>query len=171
MMTNLLQDVRYALRQLRKSPGFTVTAVLTLALGIGANMAIFTLVHAVLLRNLPVADPKTLLRIGDKGECCVEGGPPKNDDYSLFSYDLYKHLEGNAPEFEQMAAMQAGGEALTVQRRGCAVLNWRIRLRQLLRDLWPDALCRPDDDSFGRPGGRFDGRGYLLSRVATRLRA
>jgi len=118
MMTNLLQDVRYALRQLRKSPGFTITAVLTLALGIGANTAIFTLVHAVLLRNLPVADPKTLIRIGDKGECCVEGGPPKNDDYSLFSYDLYKHLEASAPEFEQMAAMQAGGEALTVQRSG-----------------------------------------------------
>ena len=117
-MNSITQDITFALRQLRRSPGFTIAAVLTLALGIGANTAIFSLIHAVLLRNLPVADPKTLIRIGDKGDCCVMGGAPKDDDYSLFSYELYKHLESNAPEFEQMAAMQSGGTALTAQRSG-----------------------------------------------------
>jgi hypothetical protein len=73
-MTTFLQDLRFAARQLRKTPGFTLTALLTLALGIGANAAIFTLVNAVLQRNLPVGDPKTLIRLGDNNACCVGGG-------------------------------------------------------------------------------------------------
>jgi macrolide transport system ATP-binding/permease protein len=60
-MTVLFQDLGYAFRQLRKTSGFTATVLLTLALGIGANSAIFTLVNAILLHHLPVADPKTLL--------------------------------------------------------------------------------------------------------------
>ena len=88
--------------------------MLTLALGIGANTAIFTLVHAVLLRNLPVVDPKTLWRVGDKDDCCVNGGLTRNDDYSLFSWELYKHLQANVPEFEQLAAMQSYPWKMTV---------------------------------------------------------
>ena len=60
----LLEHVRYALRQFLRAPGFTTTAVLTLALGIGATTAIFTLVHAVLLKSLPVAKPEELVRVG-----------------------------------------------------------------------------------------------------------
>jgi putative ABC transport system permease protein len=70
----MLSDLTYALRQLRKAPGFAATAILTLALGIGATTAIFTLVHAVLLKSLPVAKPEELYRIGDKVHCCVYGG-------------------------------------------------------------------------------------------------
>jgi macrolide transport system ATP-binding/permease protein len=112
----LVQDVRYALRQLRKSPGFTLTAVLTLAFGIGANTAIFTLVHAILLRSLPVADPSRLYRIGDLNDCCYfDGFENDNGDFDLFPYDLYLYLKQSAPEFEQLAAVQAGGSSYSVR--------------------------------------------------------
>ena len=127
---NTLQDLRYALRQLRKSPGFTLTAIITLALGIGANTAIFTLVQGILLRRLPVNDPKQLYRIGDNDDCCVEGGFPgdasETGDFTIFSTDLYQYLRNGTPEFEQLAAMQAGtamwsvrhGNALAKPLRG-----------------------------------------------------
>ncbi|HEY3928980.1 MAG TPA: ABC transporter permease [Candidatus Koribacter sp.] len=112
-----MNDLRIALRQLAKSPAFAVTVILTLALGIGANTAIFTLVHAVLLKSLPVVDPKTLYRIGDLDDCCVNGGFENDDgDFDLFSYELYRQFRDNTPEFEQLAAMQAGGDILTVRR-------------------------------------------------------
>jgi len=116
-MSQLFRDIKFALRQLRKAPGFTLTAVLTLALGIGANASIFTLVHAVLLQNLPVAEPDRLVRVGDRDDCCVNGGIPDNDDYSIFAYDLYVQLRDDTPEFEQLAAMQAGSGAGSVTSR------------------------------------------------------
>ena len=116
-LTNLLQDLRYALRQLRKSPGFTLTAVITLALGIGANTAIFTLVQGILLRRLPVADPGRLYRIGDTDNCCVNGGfVSDNGDFDIFSYDLFLQLKKSAPEFEQLAGVQAGNWQWSVRR-------------------------------------------------------
>ena len=121
MVTTLMQDVRYALRQLRKTPGFTATAILTLALGIGANAAIFTLVNAVLMRNLPVADPSALVRLGGDDNCCVNsGGYPDNDAYSLFSTDTWQQLQKKLPEFDSLAAMQAGFtyRPVTVRRDG-----------------------------------------------------
>src|SRR5579862_1347594 len=104
-MQAIFEDIRYALRQFRKAPGFTATAVLTLALGIGATTAIFTLVHAVLLKSLPVVNPDELWRVGDQENCCINGG--MQDDWSLFSYEQYKMFRDNNPEFEQMAGFQA----------------------------------------------------------------
>ena len=111
-----LQDIRYALRQLGRSPGFTLTAIVTLALGIGANTAIFTLVEGILLRSLPVADPARLYRIGDKTDCCYFQSFQNDDgDFDLFSYDLYQQFRQSAPEFEQLAAVQAGGGGFSVR--------------------------------------------------------
>ena len=106
----LAQDLRYGWRRLRMSPGFTLIAVLTLAIGIGANTAIFTLVQKILLRSLPVADPSRLYRIGDRTTCCYyDGFESDTGDFDLFSYDLYRNFRQSAPEFEQLTAVQAGG--------------------------------------------------------------
>ncbi len=69
----LLRDMRYALRRLRMAPAFTLATILTLALGIGATTSIFTLVHAVLLKSLPVAKPGELYRVGREIHCCLPG--------------------------------------------------------------------------------------------------
>ena len=115
-MRNVLGNFRYALRQFRMSPVFTAAAVLTLALGIGGTTAIFTLIHAVMLRSLPVTDPGRLYRIGEGDDCCFEGGP--QDDWGLFSYPLYDRLKANAPELEEVAAFQGGRGQLSVRRAG-----------------------------------------------------
>ena len=121
-MQNFWGDIPYALRQFRLSPIFTITAVLTLALGIGGTTAIFTLIHAVMLRSLPVSDPASLYRIGEGNECCIEGGP--QDKWGMYSFALYERLKANAPEFEQLAAFQAGG--------------WRFGVRRATVDKVPD---------------------------------
>ena len=115
-MENPAGALRYAIRQFAAAPIFTAAAVLTLALGIGGTTAIFTLIHAVMLRSLPVADPAALYRIGDGDDCCVEGGP--QDRWGMFSYPLVERLRAETPEFEQVTAFQAGGARLSVRRQG-----------------------------------------------------
>jgi predicted permease len=113
---SLLQDVRFALRQLRRNPGFTAVAVLTLALGIGANTAIFTLVHAVMLKSLPVGNPNQLYRVGNDDNCCVVGG--FQDNWGIYSYPLYQQFRNHTPEFSELAAFQGGLESLSARRIG-----------------------------------------------------
>lgn len=115
-MHPIWNEIRYTFRQLVKSPGFTLTAVLTLALGIGANTAIFTLVHAVMLKSLPVVDPKHLYQIGNDAKCCVWGG--MQDDWTVLSYPLYEEIKKDTPAFEQLAAFQANQLQISVRRSG-----------------------------------------------------
>jgi hypothetical protein len=101
-MEALLHDLRYAFRMLAKSPAFTAVAVLTLALGIGANTAIFTVVNALLLKMLPVKAPQELVVIGDPGAVGSSWhGTPATD---FFSYPLYRVFRDRTAVFTGLAA-------------------------------------------------------------------
>ena len=115
-MSQLFQDLLYAIRKLAAARGFTATAVLTLALGIGCTTAIFTLIHAVMLKSLPVSDPAALYRIGDGDNCCVQGGP--QDRWGMFSFPLFERIKAEVPEFEEITAFQAGQGRMSVRRQG-----------------------------------------------------
>jgi putative ABC transport system permease protein len=152
-----MKDIRYALRQFLNAPVFTVTAVLTLALGIGATAAIFTLVHAVLLNSLPVAKPSELYRVGDVENCCVNGG--LQDNWSLFSYDKYKMFRDNTPGFVELAAFQAGHDIIGVRRPGASEAARSMRSEFVsgnyfaMFGIGPYAgrLITPEDDRKGAP--------------------
>jgi macrolide transport system ATP-binding/permease protein len=150
-LESLVADALYAARQLRKHPGFTVTALLTLGLGIGANAAIFTLIHATLLQDLPVPRPDQLIRVGDDHR----GG------ISWFSTQMYDQLRKNTPEFQELAAMQASIDSswLTLRREGIAELphgevsEWVSGNYFAMMEITPAAgrLLQPADDVAGAP--------------------
>ena len=157
----MVADLRDALRQLRKAPAFTATVVITLALGIGATTAIFTLVHQVMLKSLPVTKPDELWRIGDKVRCCNWGGYTQGDDgdFSLFSWEAYKHFRKQTPEFADLAALQAGNYQLGVRRAGSQAqadtYNGQHVSGNFFRTLgiqpWAGRLMTDADDQEGAP--------------------
>lgn len=119
MVLDLLHECRVAIRRLAARPGFALTAIGTLAIGLGANIAIFTLVHALLLKSLPVERPDELVRLGDKNNCCVNSG--LQGSYSLFSTALFEHLrDATRGEFVELAGFQAANNAVGVRREGGA---------------------------------------------------
>src|ERR1051326_6856212 len=119
-LERLIQDTRHALRRLRMAPAFTIATVLTLALGLGATTSIFTLVNAVLLKSLPVANPAELYRLGKENHCCFLAGYSQDKEFSLVSYDLYKYLRDNTHGFSELAAFPSGQTLFGVRRAGNA---------------------------------------------------
>src|SRR6266567_1040159 len=118
-------DLCYGLRMLRKNPGFTAVVVLTLALGIGANSAIFTLIDAVMLKSLPVMNPSQLYRLGDNNNCCVMTGTQDGGSFVLYSYALYENLRDHTPEFSELAAFEPWTSDLSVRRNASAAESYR----------------------------------------------
>ncbi len=117
LVENAVRDVHLALRHLRKSPVFTFTTVLTLALGIGATTSIFTLVHAVPLKSLAVSKPGDLYRLGQETRCCYWGGYRQDKEFSLVCYDLYKHFRKHTAGFAELAAFSASESLFGVRRQ------------------------------------------------------
>src|ERR1700692_3499577 len=156
-MDNVFGNLRYAARQFRLSPVFTATAVLTLALGIGGTTAIFTLIHAVMLRSLPVSDPAQLYRVGEGDDCCVEGGP--QDRWGMVSFPLFERLKAQTPEFEEVTAFQAGRGQLSVRRQGVDVASRPLRSEYVTGNYFHNLGIKafggrtftPDDDKAAAP--------------------
>ena len=131
-MSGLIQDVRYALRQLRKNPGFTAVAVLTLALGIGASTAIFALLNAIMLKSVPVHDPKHLLILqwsartkamsgySSFGDCAGDFGGSLSG--CSFSFPMFKEIRSKANVFSSVAAF-AGPAELDLTGNGAASIT------------------------------------------------
>jgi predicted permease len=112
------KDLRFAVRQLRKAPGFTAVAIVSLALGVGANAAIFTLIDAVLFKSLPVRDPGGLVLLGNahgRGVAVGQAGGP----FVLYSSDLYTHLR-DADVFDGLCAFQSAEDRVAVRRGGAS---------------------------------------------------
>jgi predicted permease len=114
-MSALIRDMAYAFRTLRSARVFAATAVLTLALGIGGTTAIFTLMHAVMLKSLPVADPSRLYRIGDGDNCCVMGSPQGR--WGFYSFALFEYLKAETPQFEDVTAFSTFVPRMSVRRQ------------------------------------------------------
>ena len=118
-MGKLLRDVQYALRQFRRNPGFAITAALTLALGLGATTAIFTLIYNTMLKALPVHYASKLYMVGKEPTCCNYGGM-QGDQWEIFSSDLYLYFRDHTKGFESLTAFQSFTTPLLTRRVGDA---------------------------------------------------
>ena len=126
-MRAMLQELRLGLRQMRKAPIFTIVAVLTLALGIGANTAVFTLLDQALLRSLPVSHPEQLVRLSWTGEAPGHFNTYGGDDTNYFSYPMYRDLRDNNPVLQAVIANDQQNVAVSWNNKpdmaGCELVS------------------------------------------------
>jgi predicted permease len=135
---SLLQDIRFGLRMLRKNPGFTIVTVLTLALGIGANTAIFTVIDAVMLRSLPAQNPEELVNIGNPARVhSWSTGNPRTD---VFSYPLYREIRENNTVFSSVLASSGLSDLRIKIEGGAENVTGRLVTENYFRTLGVDAL-------------------------------
>src|SRR5258706_4437784 len=178
LVETLWQDLRFAARMLRKSPGLTVVAVLTLALGIGANTAIFTVINAVMLRALPVQHPKQLVTVGNPSRVhSWRTGTPRTD---VFSYPLYREVRDNNEVFSSvLASSNLGDLRITMEGSGTETARGRLVTENYFQTLGVEALLGrtftadenriPGDDpvlviSHGYWQQRFSGDSAVIGR-------
>jgi predicted permease len=156
-MNALFRDMAYALRTFRSTRVLAATAVLTMALGIGGTTAIFTLMHAVMLKSLPVTDPARLYRIGDGDNCCVQGGPQGR--WGFYSFPLFERIKGETPQFEDITAFSTFVSRMSVRRQGVTESPRPLRtmyasgnyFRTLGVSAFAGRVFTPDDDRAAAP--------------------
>jgi predicted permease len=118
-MESLIKDLKYGVRGLFKRKGFAAIAVVTLALGIGANTAIFTLVNAVMLKSLPVSHPEQLALFSETtGEGTSTHDVPMTGEWKRFPYASYLYFRDHNQSFQDIAAFRSGESRLSVRRAG-----------------------------------------------------
>jgi len=155
----LAQDLKYALRRIRSHKAVSIAAVLALALGIGVNTAMFTLVQKVMYNRLPVSRPGELYRLGEGYNCCFITGYQAPGEFGLFSWDLYKTIRADTPEIRNMAAFAAGTETMGARRAGSSTATGSLRVEYVSANYFDLFGVRPTvggffnstEDSSGAP--------------------
>jgi predicted permease len=172
----LWQDLKYGARMLRKRPGFTLVAVLTLALGIGANTAIFSSVNAILLKKLPLADGDRLVLFDATNSEGTSDGSPSDEVWHRYSMGTYRHFTTGIPALESLAAFRSGESRLNVVggKEGATEASLGSghlvsgNYFQVLRvDAQLGRTLTPDDDREGAPPAAVISNGYWKTHFAS----
>jgi predicted permease len=172
----LWQDLKYGARMLRKKPGFTAIGVLTLALGIGANTAIFSAMDGILHRTLPVQKPERLVLFDDHPSEGTSKGSPFDGVWQLFSFASYRHFAEHLESFDGLAAFRSGETRLSLGEESAAGNGTgQLASGQLVSGSFFPVLgvnaalgrtLMPDDDADTAPAAAVISHGYWKQRLA-----